>query len=473
MSDSGDALVTAGLDVGSTTTSLLIARGRIARHGVTGRMELVDWRQDFFPEPVFTPFIGAQLDAARLAGQVDAWLAAAPVERREIAAGGAIVTGLAAQGCNAAAVAGLVRERFGEALIATADDPRLESWLAFMGSCAALSRAEPTRPFLHLDIGGGTTNLAWGRDGQIERVGCYHVGARHLQFEPGTYRLRELSALGRQLLEALAITRQPGDELSTGEVAAVVDFYATLLEAIVQGDTVTLAQPIAAACEQVRFERPSEESPIITFSGGVGALIYRQAAGQPLPATTAFGDLGIDLARRIAESQVLAQHLRTHVPEHAGRATVCGLALRHVELSGATLFLPRPDWLPLADLPIIGRLTARCGDERLRTLLDLAAHAGSGACLSIELADAGRAAVQGMGRRLAAALKGGYPSGRPLVLLVWQNVGKTLGQYATEWGALGVRLIVLDEIADRDARFASLGRLANQTVPVTFYALGQ
>ena len=132
----------------------------------------------------------------------------------EIFAGGALVTGLAAQRTNAAEITRLIEARVADSLVATADDPRLESWLAFMGNCHALSRAHPRTPIVNLDIGGGTTNLAWGQDGQVVSTGCLFVGARHFQFKPGGYQLTDLSQYGAALLDELQIARGVGDALT-------------------------------------------------------------------------------------------------------------------------------------------------------------------------------------------------------------------------------------------------------------------
>src|SRR5205807_8088709 len=140
-------------------------------------------------------------------------------------------TGLAARAATAAAAVGLVRRRLGDALVATADDPCLESWLAFLGSCAGLSRAQPDTPVLNLDIGGGTTNLALGRAGEVLRTGCLFVGARHIQVVPGGYRIVKLSRYARALLDHLGVRKGPGDRLNEAEVEAVLDFYLGLLQA--------------------------------------------------------------------------------------------------------------------------------------------------------------------------------------------------------------------------------------------------
>ena len=55
-------LLLAGLDVGTTTTSLMAASARLVRNCVTGRNELGDVVPLFRPEPVFTPFRGELLD---------------------------------------------------------------------------------------------------------------------------------------------------------------------------------------------------------------------------------------------------------------------------------------------------------------------------------------------------------------------------------------------------------------------------
>jgi ethanolamine utilization protein EutA len=479
-----------GLDFGSTTTSGVVARARL-HGGADRRSELSDVVVEYRSEPIFTPFRDSQIDERALADWLEDWLRAAGVERLEIAAGGAIVTGLAAQAQNAGIVRQLVRERFGEALVATADDAALESWLAFMANCRELSLAEPHATFLNLDIGGGTTNVALGRAGQVRTVGCYNIGARHVRFEPGTYRVTGVSDVGRRLLADLDLPAS--GVLATADVARLVDFFVQALEAITSRARLPGTHDSRPSLRErtsfhgakgdeyeylvsLGFEASCAEPPIVTLSGGVGELAYRAALGEELPGVTAYGDLGVDLARRICGSPILATDLRTHTPAALGRATVLGLAIHHVQLSGATLFLPDPAVLPLAELPIVGRLDAKSSDDDVAAALELVSHSHRGACLAIELPDAHYETVRSLGGRLAAALEARpLPEARPLVLLVNQNVGKTLGQYATRWRRLPATLIVLDELPDEllksGAAFATLGRLREQVVPVSFYGM--
>jgi ethanolamine utilization protein EutA len=469
-----DAVKLIGLDFGTTTSSAVVATARLARGAVSGRVELDQVRECYRSEMVFTPLDAAdRLDERRAAEYLDAWQKAGDVQVGEVFGGGALLTGLTAQKDNAAVLVRLIRERVGNALVATADDPCLESWLAFMGSCAGLSRSRPELSILNLDVGGGTTNLALGKAGEVLRTGCLFVGARHVQVVPGTYRIVRLSRYAVALLDHLAIRKGIGDCLSAAEVDAVLGFYLGLMEAAVLGRAAAFDEAVAHFHEQVPFRLPTIEGEIaVTFSGGVGELIYAHLQGKPWPPTTSYGDLGIDLARRVAVSPVWSPYLRQYRPASAGRATVYGLLRHSTEISGSTLFLPRPELLPLADVPILGKVSASSTDAQLRDVLALVLRSRRGGCVRVEIGDDGAAAVRQLGSRMAAALRQlSFPAAHPLVLLVRENAGKVLGHYVTEWGRLPLALVVIDEVAARDAQYVHLGLPRHQVVPVSFYGL--
>lgn len=462
-----------GLDFGTTTSSALIVEARYGSDPLRGRSEIRELGEPYRSDIVFTPFLGERIDEARVAALLDGWLAAASAHPAEIAGGGAIITGLCARRANAAELGRLIRARIGGAVIATADDPCLESFLAFMGSAAALSRARPAEPILNLDIGGGTTNLALGLDGEVLSTGCLFVGARHIEVEPGSYRVKALSEQARRLFAELGITTAPGAVLAPGEIAAVLDFQLELLEAAVTGRLESFQSDLGRAHVDVPFHLPPNMAPpALTFSGGVGELLYACREGRPPPETTAFGDLGIDLATRILASPLLSSRLL--VPESTGRATSYGLLRSLTRLSGSTLYLPRPEVLPLSDLPIFGRISSASTAEQIHASLDLVRRSARGGCLIVSLAGRGLAAVKEIAGRLAQALTAlDFPPSLPLVLLVPDNVGKALGGYVTGWGRLPVTLIVLDEVSPQGARFVQIGRMEEQVVPVSFYGMGR
>jgi ethanolamine utilization protein EutA len=492
-----DAVKLIGLDFGTTTSSALVASARMTRSAVSGRVELAEIRECFRSEMIFTPWSAdGRIDKQRLEKHLETWLAAGGVRAEDVFGGGALLTGLTAQADNAAALVQLIRCRLGDTLIAAADDPCLESWLAFMGSCAGLSRSRPDLSVLNLDIGGGTTNLAIGRAGEVASTGCLFVGSRHVQVVPGTYRIARLSRYAASLLEQLGIHKGSGDSLSLAEVDGIVDFYAKLLEAAALGRLMSSADPIARLHVQAPFRLPPDTGDLaVTFSGGVGELMYASIQGKPWPPTTSFGDLGIDLARRLVQAPAWLSHLRRYAPVSAGRATVYGLLRHATEVSGSTLFLPTPSILPLPDLPVLGTVSPASTDDQLREIFGLVLKSRRGGCVQVRLEEgdapiAGRnadpsheyahhtgngqeaARVRIMGGRLASTLKAlSFPTVQPVVLLLRENVGKALGHYVTEWGALPVCVIVIDEVAARAAQYIHIGRPRDQVVPVSYYGL--
>jgi ethanolamine utilization protein EutA len=192
--------------------------------------------------------------------------------------------------------------------------------------------------------------------------------------------------------------------------------------------------------------------------------------GEPWPTTTCYGDLGIDLARHIVASPFWADSLARYQPTSGGRATVCGLLRHATEISGNTLFIGSPDMLPLNDMPILGRLDGAATLGRIREALTLVRASNRGGCLQIRLGSANATVVRAFGRRMADALElDAFPRSQPLILLVEENVGKTLGHFITRWGSLPMRLLVIDELPVRNAQFVRIGAPRSQIVPVSCY----
>ncbi len=411
-----------GLDIGSTTSSAVVASAAVVTNGVTGRMELaraeVRWRSPI----TFTPFLENELDELALSARIDGWIAASGTVPAGIAAGGALVTGLAARATNADAIRSLVAARFPESFVAVADDPHLESYLAFHGNAGALSREEPEACYLNIDIGGGTTNWALGRAGEVLQTGWLYLGARHVR--------PRLSEFGRRQ------TRQFHE--------AVVTAYVEALEALVRGEAI--ASPECYGDHRLDTVVHQEGPLRVTFSGGVAELLYHP----PAPGTD-FGDLGVDLADALRASAVMAAHRPPRLPETLGHATVHGLALHNVEISGTSVHLSRPDLLPLGGLAIVHEAMA------LR-------HGG---CLALDTADLSLDELKRVATQLGAKL----PPQTRLVVILRENRGKVFGSYATQWGTRADTLVVLDEIRVPRARFVSIGRPVHQVVPVSFYGL--
>ncbi len=459
-----------GLDFGSTTCSALIVSAAMASDGIAGVAKLTAPHIIYRATPVFTPFAGEHIDTNEIANCIQTWLTESKLRVTELFAASAIITGLAAQKANIEAIRQLILEQIPSAAIVAADDPHLESWLAFMGSCAALSRFHAETPILNLDIGGGTTNSAMGENGNVRATGCHFIGARHFQFVPGGYQLCGVSKYGKALLENFAIQKMVGETLIENERAQLIGFYINALEAIVQNNQTFFDAPVASMHVQASWNMSPGTIPKITFSGGVGELVYALTAGKTIPSTTYYGDFGIDLAQAIVDSPILSKNLKSHTPENLGRATVFGLALNSTEVSGSSIYLPNPNLLPLHDLPILAKLQFDAPIEAWQQALRLAATRATGVCLQITQINISLQKVRAFAHMLSVIIIESHLK-NPLVLLIEGNLGKTLGNYITNWGNLGIQLIVIDEIATREAHFVNLGKLQQGVIPVSFYGM--
>jgi len=263
-------IVMIGLDFGTTTSSAMIARARIGLSCITGRMGFSNPEVLYRSEPVFTPYSDGQIRESDIRQLLSGWLKESDFQPEQLFSGGVMITGLAARNNNAEVIASHLRSVFGDLIVATADDPSLESWLAFMGGTSVLSRFHHDTPMINLDIGGGTTNPALGLNGQVMSTGCCFIGARHCRIQPGTRKIVGLSSFGRQLLAALNLPHKPGDILDEPALDLILDFYMAGLVSIVTGDRRLFQSPVGQLHEQVALDLTGVVDPVITLSGGVG-----------------------------------------------------------------------------------------------------------------------------------------------------------------------------------------------------------
>lgn len=469
-----------GLDFGSTTSSAVFARAAIVKDSVTGRMDLGTPEIFFKPAPIFTPFCGPLLDLKALTETLDEWFRMAGLSVSEVDAGGAIVTGLAAAAANIDQAKNLVRQKIGTAVIATACDPDLESWLAFMGSCQRSSAAFPEQPMINFDIGGGTTNIALGQNSFVSQVGSLWMGARHIQVRPGSYEISALSPYGIKLLDHCGIPKKCGDVLSKADVRKIMEFYVALLHEMIGGPKVGPAwcidRSFAGHLDQVPYldKQPNDahKKTAILFSGGVGELIYQFATSEAELPTTKFGDLGIDLARAILEDPLFKFNINTWRPENMGRATAFGLALHNTSISGATIYLPNDDLLPLSDMPILAEIPVNTPLPELLQLMGRVAKSSHGACIRVKAGLTTASLARELGTKIATAVAEiRLPRNKPVIFLVAENMGKALGSYASNWGRGESTIIIIDELESRRASFINIGSVQQGIVPVSYFGM--
>ena len=288
----GQRLISVGLDVGTTTTQLILSELEIENKAgafSVPDMQIID-RKILFKSPVyFTPLLSEnKVDGKGISLLVEQAYRDAGVQRQQVDTGAAIITGETSRKENAQEVLKETAAFAGEFVVATAG-PDLESILAAKGAGAAAFSEEEETPVLHMDIGGGTSNFALLQKGQVVKTGCMNVGGR----------LLKLDAAGKILYRSPVLQGlthlQMGDTPTEKELEAVAETLAQALE-MAAGLTPRDGLFDALITREASCWEPPEEAVILSFSGGVADCIE-----ETLP-PLAYGDIGVYLGRAIRKS---------------------------------------------------------------------------------------------------------------------------------------------------------------------------
>ena len=337
-----EKLLSVGLDVGTTTTQLILSEITIANQASAFAVPNVEitGRQILYESPVrFTPLLDQEhVDGAAIRDWVTEQYAKAGICKGDVDTGAIIITGETSRKENARIVLENLSSFAGDLVVATAG-PDLESVLAAKGAGAVAWSEQTGNRVLHMDIGGGTSNMALIEDGHIVATGCMNVGGRLLKFQDG--RITYISPV----LQGLT-SLQVGDAPTQHQLWEVARLLTKALEmAAGLREKTELFDTLSAREVTGVWNCPA--GAMLSFSGGVADCI--EQCYEPF----AFGDLGPLLGQAIRESTLCRGPYR--LGEQTIRATVIGAGCHSAQLSGSTVFY-RNVMLPLQNLPVIAFL---------------------------------------------------------------------------------------------------------------------
>lgn len=335
------SLLSVGLDVGTTSTQLVVSRLTVENRASSFAVPDMDIteRTVLYKSPVyFTPLLDeSHVDGAAIRAIVEQEYRKAGIRREDVDTGAIIITGETSRKENARAVLDALSDYAGDFVVATAG-PDLESVLAAKGAGAVDQSRDTGRTVLHMDIGGGTSNLALIENGKILRTGCLNVGGRLIKFDECgklTYVSNVLTGIFR---------RNPGEIATKEELSALAEVLTQGLEmaAGLREPTGLMDQLLTEETE--RRWLPPEGEVVLSFSGGVADCI-----GQELP-WNRFGDLGPILGQTIRRSRLCGGEFV--LGSETIRATVIGAGSYSTQLSGSTVYCQNVHF-PLKNLPVV------------------------------------------------------------------------------------------------------------------------
>ena len=319
-------MLSIGLDVGTTTTQLILSELTVENRGNAFSVPemIIGEKKLLYQSPVrFTPLIGGELvDGEAIAQWVENQYACAGITKKQVDTGAVIITGETSRKENARQVLNALSGFAGEFVVATAG-PDLESVLAAKGAGAVEFSARTGKSVLHMDIGGGTSNLAFVENGKIVRTGCLNVGGRLLKLDTDG-----VVTYVSPVLEGISAI-ETGQKPTRQQLEQLADMLAEALE-MAAG-----LVPRGLLLDKLTTREAKEnwlcgQADVISFSGGVADCIEGEHA--PL----AFGDLGVLLGSAIRKSGLCKGVYR--LGEQTIRATVIGAGCHSTQLSGSTVY---------------------------------------------------------------------------------------------------------------------------------------
>ena len=467
-------LTTVGIDIGSSTYHLMFAKVHLKRESQdhSSRFEVVHREVLWRSEIVLTPYRGRRIDTESVRRFVEKSYQEAGLHPREIDSGAVILTGEALRQHNARSLADVVAAGSGEFVCVSAGH-HLEAMLAAFGSGAVKFSEVHAKRLIHIDVGGGTTKLALIDNGVVVATAAVMIGGRQLSVSPG----REI--LSRSAGSS-AIARHVGVKVSVGMTLAKRDegqFVGAQVGVIVDLANMNHHNTLERDIRLTRVLPRRFKPDAVSFSGGVSEYIYGRESNT-------YGDLGPQIGlgiRRAIENGAIT--LPVVDPGEGIRATVAGASQCSVQLSGSTVLVGDHSILPMRNVPVVhaeldDRLTGRRYEAREVATSIRVAISDYGLQISDRLALAFVWRGEPSFQRLSAFASGlslalRSSGDEPLIVLIDQDIGASIGRLLQNEYAIERSLICLDGLTLSPLDFVDIGKVIEPSgaLPVVIKSL--
>jgi ethanolamine utilization protein EutA len=337
-------VLSVGIDIGSSTSHLIFSRLTLKREtslfNITNRFNLVNREIIYESSIIFTPLIDRfNIDVEAVIEFCEAEYKKAGITPEMVETGAVLVTGETAKKENAAEIVNRLSSESGK-FVSAAAGPNLESLLSAMGSGIVDQSLYGQKSHLHVDIGGGTSNLAIASRGQVLSTSCINIGGRLLGIEKD-FKIWRIDGPAQFLMNELGMTYQMGDTIAEEDARTIARELAEALVEVMQGPAESKVAKELMMTDDLDFSIPVDT---YSFSGGVSEMLYGSEE--------TFDDIGVMLAEEI-KILVKENDLPMVEPENKIRATVIGAGAFSLSVSGSTTFFDEEIDLPVNNIPVL------------------------------------------------------------------------------------------------------------------------
>lgn len=464
-------LLSVGIDVGSSTSHLVFSKLILVRDEKSPslRFQIKERQVVYEGRIIYTPLLDTNtIDIDRLTAFFKEECELAGVDTADIQTGAVIVTGETAKKQNAPQIAEALSKDAGRFVAATAG-PNFESLLAAMGSGATARSKEYSKTIISCDIGGGTSNLAISKNGEVISTSCVSVGGRLLAIDPEG-KISRLNEPAIKVMQDIDLDYQIGDFIQKDALGKIVTRLAeVLIEVMIGPATSPLAKKLMVTDDLI-FPGPIDE---YIFSGGVAEFIYGGLGD--------FNDIGELLAAKIIS---LSSRLNAPVVEPVNkiRATVIGAGAYSLSISGSSGFMDERLSFPMRNIPVI-----RVDVEQSRLSID---HVVTQIKIAFQRYDLieGQEIValyfkdpvkvnyndlELFAKSIESALTNSIMNKIPVILIFEKDVACSVGNVIRRETSLKSNLLSLDELSLNDGDWIDINEplVGRQVFPVTVKSL--
>ncbi|MDC7126227.1 MAG: ethanolamine ammonia-lyase reactivating factor EutA [Spirochaetales bacterium] len=346
MNNSEQAFISAGIDIGTTTTQVIFSKIRIkdtSGFGFIPKISITDKKIIYRSRIHLTPLTHEnEIDALAVKELILNEYAKAGIAPSDIESGAVIITGESAEKRNAKAVTAAISEIAGNFVVAAAGG-KLESVLAGKGSGAMTLSKKTGKRVANLDIGGGTTNICLFNNGKVEEAICVDIGGRLIRIDSD--KISYSSAKIKECIKNLGLNIKEGQNIYNNNIVSDLETIASSMTSYLTY-CIDPEMSLPKEWKDSPNTRLSNRPDIITISGGVADCIEKITSD-----SFAYGDIGILLGRKIKESTLTNTSFYQKSDETVN-ATVIGAGNFSFEISGSTIDY-RNSTFPLKNVQII------------------------------------------------------------------------------------------------------------------------
>jgi len=464
-------ILSVGVDVGTSTSHLVFSNLLLKRaeRSASRRFQIQERNIIYEGRIINTPLLDDDtIDINKLTGFLKEEYKRAGIDSADIQTGAVVVTGETAKKHNAKQIVEALSNDAGKFVAATAG-PNFESLIAAMGSGATNRSKDLNKTILSCDIGGGTSNIAISKNGEIISTSCISVGAIlfGVNSEGKIWRIDEPAM---KVMDHIGLNYKIGDQIPKEDIERIATKFAEVLIEVITGPaSSSLAKQLMVTNDLDFPERIDEYS----FSGGVAELIYGRNGN--------YDDIGQILADKIKS---LTFKLASPIiePVNKIRATVIGAGAYSLSISGSSGFMDDKLSFPIKNVPVI-----RVDVERSKLSLE---HVVSQINVSFQRFDinegeeivalyfkdpvrASYPKLELFAKSIEAALTNSIKNNMPIILIFEKDIACSVGNVIRRETALKTNLLSLDELILEEGDWIDIGEplVAGQVFPVTVKSL--